>query len=268
MSSMRVDPSADDRPIAKGALSASDLLGLFRADRTSPIPLYFQMAERLEEAIESGVVPPGTRFANEVQLAADLDISRPTVRRAMEYLVDRGLLVRRRGIGTEVVKPRVRRPLELTSLYDDLLSTGQRPATVVLLHEQIEAPVDVATFLGVAEGTPVIKLIRLRSASGQPVARLTNYVPAALLDLDPELLEEHGLYQLLRAAGVSLHAATQSIGARRATAEEARSLEEPRGAALLTMDRVVYDVHGAAVEFGSHIYAASRYSFELSLLAH
>jgi len=166
------------------------------------------------------------------------------------------------------VKPRVRRPLELTSLYDDLLSTGQRPATVVLLNEQIEASADVAASLGVPEGTPVIKLIRVRSASGQPVARLTNYVPARLLNLNRELLEEQGLYQLLRAAGVSLHAATQSIGARRATVEEARSLEEPRGAALLTMERVVYDVQGVAVEFGSHIYAASRYSFELSLLAH
>jgi GntR family transcriptional regulator len=265
---MQATPSADDRPVSTAALSASDLLGLFKADRTSPIPLYFQMAKRLEEAIESGDLPPGTRFANEVQLAQDLDISRPTVRRAMEYLVDRGLLVRRRGIGTEVVKPRVRRPLELTSLYDDLLSTGQRPATVVLLNEQIEASADVAASLGVPEGTPVIKLIRVRSASGQPVARLTNYVPARLLNLNRELLEEQGLYQLLRAAGVSLHAATQSIGARRATVEEARSLEEPRGAALLTMERVVYDVQGVAVEFGSHIYAASRYSFELSLLAH
>jgi DNA-binding GntR family transcriptional regulator len=88
------------------------------------------------------------------------------------------------------------------------------------------------------------------------------------LNVNQQLLEEHGLYQLLRAAGVSLHAATQSIGARRATVEEARLLEEPRGAALLTMDRVVYDNQGVAVEFGSHIYAASRYSFELSLLAH
>jgi GntR family transcriptional regulator len=265
---MQATPSADDRLVAAVALSGTDLLGFFRADRASPIPLYFQMATRLEEAIESGALPPGTRFANEVQLAEDLDISRPTVRRAMEYLVDRGLLVRRRGIGTEVVKPRVRRPLELTSLYDDLQSTGQRPATVVLLHEQIEASAEVAACLGVPEGTPVIKLIRLRSASGQPVARLTNHIPARLFTFNPELLAEHGLYQLLRAAGVSLHAATQSIGARRATVAEARSLEEPRGAALLTMERVVYDVQGVAVELGSHIYAASRYSFELSLLAH
>jgi GntR family transcriptional regulator len=236
-------------------------------DRLSPIPLYFQMAKRLEDAIESGDLPPGTRFANEVQIAQDLDLSRPTVRRAMEYLVDRGLLVRRRGIGTEVVKPRVRRPLELTSLYDDLLSTCQRPATAVLVNEQIEAPADVAAVLGVPDGTTVIKLVRLRSASGQPVARLTNYVPAHLLRLTSESLAEHGLYQLFRAAGVSLHAATQSIGARRATVEEARSLEEPRGSALLTMERVAYDVQGAAIEFGSHIYAASRYSFELSLMA-
>jgi GntR family transcriptional regulator len=259
--------SADVTPAAGAALSATDLLGLLEVDRMSPIPLWFQMAKHLEEAIEGGALPPGTRFASELQLADDLGLSRPTVRRAMAYLVDLGLLVRRRGIGTEVVKPRVRRPLQLTSLYDDLLSTGQRPATSVLLNEQIEAPADVAASLGVPEGTPVVKLIRLRSASGQAVARLTNYFPADLLELSSKSLEEHGLYQLFRAAGMSLQAATQSIGARRATVEEARLLGEPRGSALLTMQRVTYDVKGVAIEFGSHIYAASRYSFELSLMA-
>jgi len=249
------------------ATSSAEHLGLLQVDRASPIPLWYQMAKHLEEAIESGDLPPGTRFASELRLADDLNLSRPTVRRAMAYLVDRGLLVRRRGIGTEVVKPRVRRPLQLTSLYDDLLSAGQRPATAVLLHEQIEAPADVATALGVPEGTPVIKLIRLRSASGQPVARLTNYFPAHLVEFTSESLEKQGLYQLFRAAGMSLQAATQSVGARRATVEEARSLEEPRGAALLTMQRITYDNKGVAIEFGSHIYAASRYSFELSLMA-
>jgi len=64
-----------------------------------------------------------------------------------------------------------------------------------------------------------------------------------------------------------LHSATQVVGARSATAAEARVLEEPRGAALLTMQRVTYDDHGDVVEFGTHIYAASRYSFETHMLA-
>jgi GntR family transcriptional regulator len=264
------DLSAAGLPGARRSLPrdpADPVLGSLALDRASPVPLYFQVAQHLEQAIETGQVPPGTRLDNEVLLADQLGLSRPTLRRAMQYLVDKGLLVRRRGVGTRVVQPKVRRPLELTSLYDDLAGSGQRPATQVLSNEVVPAPAEVAAALSLAEGTPVIWLVRLRSASDQPIARLTNYLLADLPGLTTEALAERGLYQLIRAAGVQLHAATQSIGARNATTAEARLLGESRGAAVLTMQRLTYDDHGRAIEFGTHIYAASRYSFELSLLS-
>ncbi len=260
------DGAGDGTASPEDAQSA--IVRLIALDRTSPVPLYFQLAQHLEQAIDSGQLPPGTRLDNELLLAGQLGLSRPTVRRAMQYLVDKGLLVRRRGVGTRVVQPKVRRPLELTSLYDDLAASGQRPATVVLSNDVVPAPDDAAAALAVPAGTPVIKLVRLRSASEQPIARMCNYLPADLFNLSTSALQDRGLYQLLRSAGVHLHAANQTIGARSATAEEARLLGESRGAALLTMQRLTYDDHGTAVEFGTHIYAASRYSFELSLLAH
>src|SRR5437867_442862 len=69
---------------------------LMTIDRNSPVPLYFQLAQHLEAAIDSGAVGQGDRLDNELQLAAQLGLSRPTVRRAIQYLVDKGLLVRRR----------------------------------------------------------------------------------------------------------------------------------------------------------------------------
>jgi DNA-binding transcriptional regulator YhcF (GntR family) len=95
-------------------------------DRTSPVPLYFQVAQHLERAIAGGELAPGTRLENEIMLADQLGLSRPTMRRAIQYLVDRGLLVRKRGVGTQVVQSKVRRPVVLTSLYDDLDKSGQR----------------------------------------------------------------------------------------------------------------------------------------------
>lgn len=257
--------SATGRPAPRDP--ADPVLGSLVLDRTSPVPLYFQVAQHLEQAIETGQVPPGTRLDNEVELAERLGLSRPTLRRAMQYLVDKGLLVRRRGVGTRVVQRKVRRPLELTSLYDDLAGSGQRPATEVLTNVVVPAPAHVAEALSVPEGTPVIKLVRLRSASDQPIAQLSNYLPADLPGLTTLALQERGLYQLIRASGVTLHAAIQTIGARTATTAEARMLGESRGAAVLTMQRLTYDDHGRAIEFGTHIYAASRYSFELSLLS-
>lgn len=235
-------------------------------DRTSPVPLYFQVAQRLETAIEDGTLPPGSRIDNEVDLAERLGLSRPTVRRAIQHLVEQGLLVRKRGVGTQVVHARVRRSIELTSLYDDLAAAGQRPRTDVLALGLEPAPAAVAVALGIAESAPVLSLERLRYAQDSPLALMHNYLPPDLVDLGREELREQGLYQLLREAGVRLRIASQTIGARAATAAEARLLDERRGAPLLTMGRTTYDDAGRIVEYARHLYRASVYSFELTLL--
>ncbi|GAA0389797.1 GntR family transcriptional regulator [Streptomyces luteireticuli] len=236
-------------------------------DRSSPVPLYYQLAQQLEAAIEQGGLAPGSLLGNEIELAARLGLSRPTVRQAIQSLVDKGLLVRRRGVGTQVVHSQVRRPLELSSLYDDLETAGQRPATRLLSRTVEPASAQVAAALGVPEGAEVVHIERLRLAHGEPVAHLRNDLPAGLLDLDGDVLAETGLYRLMRTAGITLHSARQTIGARAATPEEAELLGEPTGAPLLTMERTTFDDTGRAVEFGSHLYRASRYSFDFQLLA-
>ncbi|WP_166355717.1 GntR family transcriptional regulator [Phytoactinopolyspora limicola] len=234
-------------------------------DRSSPVPLYFQVAQHLEQLIESGAYPPGTRLDNEIVLADQLGLSRPTMRRAIEYLVDRGLLVRKRGVGTQVVQPKVRRPVELSSLFDDLRAAGRAPRTEVLRFE-VEHPSEVvAETLGIGVDDEVYVIERLRFTGDEPLSIMHNYIPTALLRLSREALAEQGLYDIIRAAGVNLKIATQSIGGRAARASEARLLEERPGAPLLTMNRVAYDDTGRAVEYGSHIYRASRYTFELTL---
>jgi len=124
-------------------------------DRGSPVPLYFQVATQLQQMIESGELPVGGRLANEVELAEQLGVSRPTMRRAIQYLVERGMLVRKRGVGTQIVHPKVRRPVELTSLWDDLAKTGQEPRTELRGFTVGPATAAMAQTLGVPEGPPV-----------------------------------------------------------------------------------------------------------------
>ena len=236
-------------------------------DRTSPVPLYFQVATRLQELIERGEIGVGARIENEVDLAERLGVSRPTTRRAIQYLVERGMLVRKRGVGTQVVHPKVRRPVELSSLYDDLVAGDRAPRTEVLALDVIGAPDPVAVALEIAPGTPVTWIERLRYAGGEPLALMHNAIPVDVLPLTREDLAGHGLYELLRRAGLTPRTATQVIGARSAGAAEARILAEKRGASLLTMTRTAWDVSGRALEYGSHVYRASRYSFELNLAA-
>lgn len=246
-----VDPPADLR---------------FRMDRSSPVPLYFQLSQQLESAIERGELAPGQLLGNEIELASRLGLSRPTVRQAIQALVDKGLLVRRRGIGTQVVHSQVRRPLELSSLYDDLEAAGQRPSTRVLRLTTTEASTEVAAALNLAEGTEVWQVERLRMAHAEPIARLRNHLPVDRVPLRSEELEQTGLYRLMRSGGITLHSARQAVGARPASAEEAALLEEPPGAPLLTMERTTFDDTGRVVEYGTHLYRASRYTFEFQLL--
>jgi GntR family transcriptional regulator len=234
-------------------------------DRTSPVPLYYQVAQQLEQVIESGELAPGTRLNNELVLADQLGVSRPTLRRAMEYLVDRGYLVRKRGIGTQVVHPKMRRPVRLTSLYDDLSLSGKDPRTSVLSLKVLPAGDAVAHTLGIDEGSPVVALERLRYAGDEPLALMRNWIPSGQVELSAELLERSGLYQLMRAAGLRLHLASQTIGARAATPAEARLLHAAKGEPLLTMQRTTYDEMGHPLELGDHIYRASLYSFEVVL---
>ena len=236
-----------------------------RVDRSSPVPLYFQVAQHLEQMIESGELPMGTRLDNEADLAGQLGLSKPTMRRAIEYLVGRGLLVRRRGIGTQVVQAKVTREVQLTSLYDDLAKTGRNPSTTVVSFGTEPAPDSLAATLGIPAGAPVYIFERLRYADGEPLALMRNHVPEQLIRLSAADLEKQGLYNLFRANGISVRIAKQAIGARAATAAEADALGERRAAPLLVMERSAYDEQGRAVEHGQHVYRASGYSFDLTL---
>lgn len=242
-------------------------VGPVEVDRTSPVPLYYQVATRLQELIEKGEIGVGARIENEVDLAERLGVSRPTTRRAIQYLVERGMLVRKRGVGTQVVHPKVRRPVELSSLYDDLVAGDKEPRTEVLELTVVPASAEIAAALELPPGTEVTWIERLRYAGGEPLALMHNAIPLDVLRLRREDLAERGLYELLRRAGHIPRIATQLIGARSANAAEARTLDEKRGASLLTMTRTAWDAGGRALEYGSHLYRASRYSFELNLSA-
>lgn len=242
-------------------------IGVFMdLDRSGPIPLYFQIAQRIEKAILSGDLPAGSRLENEVSLGERLGLSRPTIRRAIQDLVDKGLLVRRRGIGTQVVHGQVTRGVELTSLYEDLSRSGQKPSTKILEYRKIKADGKMAEKLGVEVGSEVLYMRRLRSADNVAVSIMENWLPAEFTDISEAELNEHGLYQILRSRGVTIRVAKQKIGARKASQQESADLFIEKQASLLTMDRTAYDNSGRAVEFGHHCYRPDLYSFEVTLV--
>ncbi|MGB7961505.1 MAG: GntR family transcriptional regulator [Propionicimonas sp.] len=236
-------------------------------DRNSPVPLYHQLAEQLAAAIDTGVLKPGDAFENELSLADRLDLSRPTVRRAIVELVTRGLLVRRRGIGTTVAKEVIHRRNELTSLYDDLRRGGREPITELLDFNTHAVDVRASQVLGLAPETPLVYLERLRSVSEGPMAILRNWLAPGWADLDLAQLAGQGLYNTMRARGVTPAVGHQTIGARPAVPAERKLLQLDKNDPVLTMSRRAYDAAGNPVEFGDHCYRYDRYVFDLTVYA-
>jgi len=236
-----------------------------RIDRSSPIPLYFQVTAQLEAAIDSGDLSPGDRLPNEIDLAGSLGLSRPTMRRALEELVDKGLLVRKRGYGTEVANTRVHRRVELTSLYDDLDAAGQSPTTEVLELDAARVNAAAAAAIGADGATPLVYVERLRLADGRPLAVMHNWLPPTYADVSKDQLVEDGLYRILRSRGVQPQVAKQRITARSASQREARLLKIRRGQPLIAMQRTAYDADGQAIEFGDHVYRADGYAIEVTV---
>lgn len=235
--------------------------------QNSPVPLYYQVARQLETAISSGQLAKGAFLPSEIELSASWGISRPTARRAIQELVDQGLLVRRRGVGTQVVNAQLRRSASLSSLHHDLAQAGRAPGTTVLEYGSVRADEQVAAALGLSVRDQVVYLERIRLADGEPLALMRNWlVPEVVEGLTTQDLESSGLYQLLSNRRVQPHVADRVIGAKAATRSEARALQLRPGAPLVTMQVIIQDVTGRSFDFGRHVYNAEEYTVEMRVV--
>lgn len=238
--------------------------------RDGATPLYAQVSHRIEALISDGTLPAGTRLENEIAMGERFGVSRPTMRRAIQLLVNKGLLVRRRGVGTQIVHGSIThgsitRRLEQSSLYDDLADQARQPSTQVLVFEVVSPTPALSDALAVPLGGPALHLRRLRSADGAPIAILDNHV------LDPsgvefEALSHRGLYELLRERGTTLKVARQLVSARAASDEEAQLLGIGEGSPVLTLARTAYDYSGNIVELARHVYHPDRSTIEFTLV--
>lgn len=236
-------------------------------DRSSPMPFYYQLAEQLAGFINDGTLKPGETVESELSLADRLQLSRPTVRRAIVEVTSRGLLVRRRGVGTTVAKKAIHRRNELSSLYDDLKRSGQTPSTELLEIDYARTDRRVAEILELPATQPFLFVKRLRSSDEGPLAVMRNWLPQrpGLDQVDADALAATGLYALLRQYGIAPVIAHQTVGARPALPEERKLLDLDRSEPVLTVSRKAFDASGTPVEYGEHRYRADRYALDFTL---
>lgn len=234
-------------------------------DRLSPVPLYFQISHCLEAAVDDGRLIPGEMLPTEIEFSASLGISRPTMRRALDELVEKGMLVRKRGIGTRVNSAQVRRRVALTSLHDDLRSAGRAPSTRVLRLDCDRTDIHAARALGLPRDAPLVYCERLRLSDGTPIAVLRNWLAPRFADITAVDLETYGLYDLLGQRNGRPKVANQRISATAATSSEAKLLRAKRGDPLITMQRTAFDSSGRVVEYAANLYRADLYAIEVTV---
>ncbi|ETX27350.1 GntR family transcriptional regulator [Roseivivax isoporae] len=229
-------------------------------------PRYVQLRRRLEEGIAAGLLPPESSLPPEREIAEITDLSRVTVRRAIQELVRDGLVEQRQGSGSFVRDPvtRVEQSLSrLTSFTEDMASRGMETTSRWLERGVfLAAPEEVAA-LGLADGDQVARIHRLREAGGRPMALERATLP---LDILPNPIEVvTSLYAVLDRAGHRPVRAIQKISAINVAAPEADLLGVAEGAAGLRIERTSFLPSGRVAELTRSLYRGDAYDFVAEL---
>lgn len=232
-----------------------------------PTPLYHQLYTALKERIESGALPTGTKIPSELQLAEHLDVSRITAKRALNELANSGLVSRQRGRGTIVT---ANTDLNFSDKQNDYIKNVSKLRRMtqaeILYRDLVIAPEKVANNLGLKAGERTEKITHRLSLHGKILSYVETYVPHGLSQHFSEAqLRKDPLVKLLLKSGVSVTRAEQDIFAVSATPEIAEILGATSGRALLTIQCVMYDKNGRAVEDIYAWYHPDRYRYHMTL---
>src|SRR3954470_10420251 len=215
-------------------------------------PLYQQLQRALREAIENHLLAPDDALPAERQIASDLSVSRITVRKAIEGLVEEGLLVRRQGSGNFVASRIEKNFARITSFSEDMRSRGRTPRSEWLKRSEGSVSPEEAFALRLSPGSPVYRFNRIRFADEAPMA--LEYATISAFALPGLESVQSSLYEALEEAGNRPVRALQRLRALLLNGEQARLLHARTGDAGLLVERIGYLRNGDAIEFSQSFY--------------
>ena len=226
-------------------------------DASSSQPLYQQLQRSLREAIENRVLAPDDALPAERQIATELAISRITVRKAIDGLVEEGLLVRRPGSGNFINTRIEKNFAKLTSFSEDMRSRGRTPRSVWLKRSTGTVTPEEALRLRLSPGAAVYRFNRIRYADGITMALELSTIPGYCLP-SPDVVKD-SLYEALEAAGNLPVRALQRLRAIAFTPEQAEALEVEAGQPGLFIERRGFLADGRAAEYTQSHYRGDAY---------
>lgn len=232
-------------------------------DRQSPIPMYIQIEEGLKRQIIEGKFSVGAVIPSERELTELFNVSRMTIRQAVNNLVTSGWLYREKGKGTFVAALKVEQPLnKMTSFTEDMKARGLMPSNQVIGLKKMKPPQEIAEKLSLKLDEDVFFVERVRFANKEPMAIERTYLPVKLFNrLTEEDLEGSLYYKIEQDPFLSISHASQQIEASLVKEEDAELLEIEMPCAILRIERISYLTNGMPFEAVHSTYRADRYKF-------
>lgn len=236
-------------------------------DKSTPVPLYYQLKTILVQRISSGDYQVGDVVPSEVELQAEFDLSRITVRRAIDELVREGLLHKVQGKGTFVARPKVTQPLNsISSVTETMVALGMNPVDLQREWRRRVPPPEVAADLQLKPGQEATYLWRLRGSGAEPICILENYIVPDVLPELPESKEFVSLYHTFEQKyHVTIARAQEVVESVAASAAQAELLEVRRGFPLLRVYRVTFADDGRPLEASINHSRSDKYRYTVQL---
>ena len=236
---------------------------------TDPMPLYAKLETRIANEIANGDFPVGSRLPAEDELIVRFNVSRTTVRKAIQNLAGRGLVEIRRGIGTFVAMPRIMQELtELTGFVEDMQALGHVASARLIDRAVVAAGNDVALQLELADGADVMRIRRVRLANGVPTSFDETFLPLEIgLKIAAHDLEAEPIFTLLEQRyGIPLVEADYRLEASSANQDIAAALGVRIGSPVFVIERTSYSVGNTPVDYEKLHYRGDLIRFTTRLM--
>ncbi len=234
----------------------------------SPVPLYAQVKESLRERILDGTYSPHAQLPPESEICSIFDVSRITVRQALNDLQKEGLIFKLPGKGTFVSKPKACQELtQLEGFAEAMSRQGHEIYNRVTGIRILSATPKLAQHLQVAEGTPLAEIRRIRLLNREPVSLELTYVAEALGDrLRREDLATRDIFLILENDyGIALGHATLTVDAVAADLELASALHIGAGMPVLRIERLTHTAEGRPLDFEYLYFRGDAFQYRLQL---
>lgn len=227
-------------------------------------PRYLQIADILIERISSGELEAGSILPTEGALQKEFDVSRVTVRKAMQVLVDKDLLFRQRGSGTYVKAPKAQHnALQLTGFVEEVSAQGKTPSSKIITFELIECDEIVAGKLNLDVGEEVYSIRRLRLIDDEPEVLEHTFLPVAMFpDLSIKAMRSSKYDYIEKSKGLKIKLSRQSIKPQILDKETASELNMNAADPVIRVDSVGELEGGDVFEFTIHYFRVNQYSFD------